>query len=102
MYKMLATEIVAWGKMADYKVYRAKVNSRLEELGLPTFKAYGVLGRTQGMVFFASAGFETWEEVGIYEAKVVADEEIQKLTHELLEKGAIVGGSLEFFILTDL
>ena len=101
MYKAFATEIIARGKEAEDKAWRAKQNKLLEERGWEPSKAYGVLGRELGRVFAEGPEFETWQEAQQWGSEYAADEEIQALERERAEKGIVVEGSQEFFILTD-
>jgi hypothetical protein len=102
MYKFVTTEIIARGKVAEDKAWRMKQAERLSELGLEPAKVYAVLGRETGMVFIEFGGeFNTWQEVEEWMKLYSEDEELQKLESERAEKGMVVEGSNEGFILTD-
>jgi len=102
MYKWVGTEIIAAGKMADYKAWWEARDKLLRERGLGTPEVYQVLGRENNMVLFDGPEFETWEEGQEYLARYNAIEEIQKLADERRERGVVLDGSTQWFILTDL
>ena len=101
MYKIVSTEIIARGKMAEDKAWRKKQAARLKELGWELPKAYAVLGRETGRVFIEMGEFNTWQEWEEWNKKYFEDEELQKLENERAERGMVVEGSNEGFILTD-
>ena len=101
MYKGVATEIIARGKEAEDKAWRKKQAERLKELGFEPIKVYAVLGREAGKVFIEMGEWETWQEVEEYVKRYSEDEELQKLERERAEKGMVVEGSCEGFILAD-
>jgi len=102
MYKGVSTEIIARGKEAEDKAWRKKQAERFKELGWEPPKAYAVLGREAGRVFIEMGGeFNTWQEVEEWMKKYSEDGELQKLESERAERGMVVEGSNEGFILTD-
>jgi hypothetical protein len=102
MYKGVSTEIIARGKEAEDKAWREKQAERFKELGWEPPKVYAVLGREAGRVFIEmGVEFNTWQEVEGWMKKYSEDEDLQKLENERAEKGMVVEGSDEGFILTD-
>jgi len=102
MYKFVSTEIIARGKEAEDKAWRKKQAERVKELGWEPAKVYTVWGREIGRVFIEFGGeFKTWQEVEEWGKLYSADEELQKLESERAQKGMVVEGSNEGFILTD-
>jgi hypothetical protein len=102
MYKFVSTEIVARGKEAEDKAWREKQAERFKELGWEPPKVYWILGREAGKVFVEMGEVaDTWQEVEEWGKKFDEDEELQKLESERAEKGMVVEGSAEGFILTD-
>jgi hypothetical protein len=101
MYKSVSTEIITRGKEAEDKAWRKKQAERLEELGLPPFKVYAVWWREMGRIFIEGWEIETWEEGMELGKRYSEDEELQKLERERAEKGIVVEGSHEMYLLTD-
>ena len=102
MYNAVNTEIIARGKVAEDKAWRKKQAERFKELGWEPPKVYMVLGRETGRVFIAMGeGFNTWQEVEEMIETYSEDEDLQKLEVERAEKGMVVEGTNEVFILTD-
>ena len=101
MFKFVLTEIVARGKEVEDKAWRKKQAERMQEIGVGAPKVYAVLGREAGRVFVELGEAETWQEVEEITAKVEMDEVLQALEHERAEKGMIVEGTAEFYILVD-
>ena len=102
MYKYVGTEIIARGKQAEDKAWREKQAERLTELGWGLPKAYWIWGREAGKVFIdMGVEFNTWQEMEEWGKLYSEDEELQKLEAERAEKGMVVEGSSEGFILTD-
>lgn len=101
MYKMVLTEIIARGKEAEDKAWRASQDELFTERGWQPFKPYAVVGRQAGRLFVEGPAFGTWQEAEQWGVRYSADEELQKLELERAEKGIVVEGSQEFFILTD-
>jgi beta-xylosidase len=101
MYNSVSTEIIARGKVDEDKAWREKQAERFKELGREPPKVYMVLGRETGRVFVEWEGFNTWQEVEEMIKVYSEDEELQKLEVERAEKGMVVEGSNEVFILTD-
>ena len=96
MYKWVGTEIVADGKMAEYKAWWEARDKLFRKHGMQPFKAYQVEGRSLGMVFFEGPEFETQQEWEKWLAQYApATESLHR------EDGIVVPGSCEFFILTD-
>ena len=101
MFKFVLTEIVARGKEAEDKAWRNKQAERLQAIGVGVPKVYAVLGREAGKVFVEFGEAETWQEVEEITAKMGMDEALQALENERAEKGMIVEGSTEGYILVD-
>jgi hypothetical protein len=102
MYKFVSTEIIARGKEAEDKAWREKQAERFKELGWEPAKVYAVMGREIGRVFIELGGeFNTWQEVEESWKLYSEDEELQKLEIERAEKGMVVEGSHEGYILFD-
>ena len=100
MYKLVITEIIAFGKMPEDKAWRDKQNRLLEEHGLGSLKHYRVVGREGQRVWTEGPEFETWQEMEEWRARYGAIEEIQDL-HRQRDLASVVPGSNESFILTD-
>ena len=101
MYKFVFTEIITRGKEAEDKAWRKKQAKRFEELGFPPLKVYSVIGREQGRVYMEIPEFETWEEWMQIAARFGSDEVLLALEEERAEKGMVVEGSNEGYLLTD-
>jgi hypothetical protein len=101
MYKFLATEIIARGMEAEDKAWRQKQAQRRVELGLGSTKVYSVFGREVGRVLIEMGETESWDQAMEWMAMHGADEVLQALEQERAEKGIVVEGSFEVYILTD-
>ena len=101
MFTSVSTEIIARGKEAEDKAWRKKQAKRLEELGMPAFKVYAVWFREAGRVFIEGPEFESWEEGAEWERKFAEDKELQELERERAEKGMVVEGTNEGYLLAD-
>ena len=101
MERRIWFDIVATGKMGDYKAWFEARNKLIEKVapgkGLP--KMYEVQGRTQGMVCVISSELTAgeWKEFG---AKYSADEGIRALGGTGTNK-LVVDGATETFLLTE-
>ena len=100
MEKYVGFEVIAFGKMDDYKAWWEARDKRLQELGIARLKMYQVKLRTIGMVFFEWPEMVT-EEAAQWLAQYNADEIIGELARERTEKKVVVEGSTEIFWLSD-
>lgn len=100
MEKYVGFEIVAFGKMDDYKAWWKKRDKRLQELGMARLKMYQVKARKNGMVFYEWPEMKP-EEGEKWGAQNSTDEVIQALARERAENKIVVEGSTDFFWLTE-
>ena len=100
MIKHLRTECIALGKGKEDRVFREKVQSAFDRLGIP-YKRWRVEGRRANQWLVEYGPFESREDFEAARAKVFADEEWRALVDERIEAGVVVDGTIEDFILTD-
>jgi hypothetical protein len=101
MERRIWLEVVAIGKMDDYKAWSEARDKRSQELGLPRTKTYLVQGRTQRMVCVVGPEL-TPGEFQQWLAKYRADERIQELERERREKKMMVDGATEVLLLSEV
>ena len=101
MYRVLNTEIIARGKSAEDKAWRKKRNERLAEIGLTPPKTYSVMGREARRVMTVWTEVEKPQDWETVMKEYREDEKLIELERERTEKGIVVEGTLEVFILTD-
>jgi benzoyl-CoA reductase/2-hydroxyglutaryl-CoA dehydratase subunit BcrC/BadD/HgdB len=101
MEKWLVFEIVALGKMEDYRAWFDARDKRFQELGMTRIKLYEVVARRQNMVCAVLPDM-TSEEFDRWLSQYQADEVIAELRRERLAKKALLDGTTEFYQLREL